>query len=259
MRKFLIKILGETNYIKLETLKKRWWPTTYDKEQSKFLDEQVKFYGQFIKQGDLCFDVGGNVGLKTNVFLKLKARVVTLEPQQNCVTILKAKYGNKATILQKGAGAQNVVQEFYVSNDSPLSSFAKDWVNEMKDSRFHGSSIERVDQIELVTLDSLITTYGKPGFIKIDVEGYEIEVLKGLSKSFGSLSFEYAVPEKRNEITACLQEMGRKFTGLVCNYAVCNESQLALKEWLPLNIMESLVLEDDFNATFAGDIYIKQL
>ncbi len=32
---------------------------------------EVHFYSSFIRQGDLCFDIGGNIGSKTEVFLAL--------------------------------------------------------------------------------------------------------------------------------------------------------------------------------------------
>jgi hypothetical protein len=50
---------------------------------------------------------------------------------------------------------------------------------------------ERTFDVETVVLDSMIATYGKPGYIKIDVEGFEYEVLKGLSQQVPLISFEY--------------------------------------------------------------------
>lgn len=112
MKNFLQLLLGKSNYTKLEQFKKNLFPTAYDKQQQLFFKEQMEFYSQLVKPNDLCFDIGGNIGFKTNVFLQLQARVVTLEPQQDCVEILKARFGRKATILQKGAGAVNEIKEF---------------------------------------------------------------------------------------------------------------------------------------------------
>ena len=258
MKKQLQKIIGNKSYAKLENFKKQFLPTDYDIEQQMFLKDQMRFYATLIKPNELCFDIGGNVGFKTNVFLQLGARVVTLEPQQACVTILKAKYGKKATILQKGAGAVNEVKDFYVSNNPAVSSFKKDWVDEFKDSRFPGSSIEAIEKIEIVTLDSLIDFYGKPDFIKIDVEGFEMEVFRGLSRSFGYLSFEYAVPEKLQDVTEILKHLQGKYSNLSCNYAICNDCVFALQAWIPLVEMLKYVQQDEyFNSTFAGDIYVK--
>ena len=257
MKKQLQKIIGNKSYAKLENLKKQFLPTAHDRDQQQFLNEQMQFYAPLIKPNELCFDIGGNVGFKTNVFLQLGARVITLEPQQACVEILEAKYGKKATILQKGAGAVNEIKEFYVSSNSALSSFTKGWVDEFKESRFAGSTVNSIEKIEIVTLDSLIDIYGKPAFIKIDVEGFELEVLKGLSRDFGSLSFEYAVPEKKANVVAALEYLQNNYEGLVCNHAVCDNNSFVLKEWIPIDTMIHYVQQVYFNSTFAGDVYVK--
>ena len=44
------------------------------REEAKYVD----FYRQFVTEGDLCFDVGANVGRRTRTFLKLKAKVVAV-------------------------------------------------------------------------------------------------------------------------------------------------------------------------------------
>lgn len=259
MKEILLKILGKKNYLKLEAFKKAVFPTAFDRQQQKFTREQLEFYRAVINRGDLCFDVGANVGFKTGVFLQLGARVVALEPQQHCVDILRAKYGAQVTILQKGAGAVNEVKDFYVSNHSALSSFDGNWVDELSKGRFAGSKVQSVERIEIVTLDSLITQFGKPQFIKIDVEGFETEVLKGLSKPFGCLSFEYAVPEKINGVVSSLELLQQKFNHLQCNYAIENNSSFALHEWLSIEQMLEFVRTIDFTNSFAGDVYVRNI
>jgi FkbM family methyltransferase len=257
MKRYIIDQLKQTKiYIKLETIKKKWFPTAYDKLQLTFIEAQLAFYRSLIKPNDLCFDVGGNMGVKTNIFLLLKARVLTLEPQRKCAHYLKNKYGKKITLLEKGVGASNEVKDFYVSNNTALSSFNQNWLAELQHGRFAGNTVHFIDRVEIITLDSLIETYGIPNFIKIDVEGYEKEVLKGLTRKFKSLSFEYTVPEKINEALACLQILKSNYRALTCNYTVCDENSFRLDNWLPIDVMIEYVKSDAFSSTFAGDIYV---
>jgi FkbM family methyltransferase len=45
----------------------------------------------------------------------------------------------------------------------------------------------------VITLDQLIAKYGRPVFCKIDVEGYDAEVVAGLSEPITALSCEFAI------------------------------------------------------------------
>ena len=60
----------------------------------------------FIARGDLCFDVGANVGNRVKIFLKMRARVVAAEPQAACAAVLREKYGANAnlTIVEVALG-----------------------------------------------------------------------------------------------------------------------------------------------------------
>ena len=76
----------------------------------------------------------------------------------------------------------------------------------------------------------MIKKYGIPNFCKIDVEGYELEVLKGLSKPIKTLSFEYTIPEFIDKDVDCneyLNSLGK----IVCNYSSADSMELAYSEW----------------------------
>jgi FkbM family methyltransferase len=259
MIKSLKKIIGSSNFSKLEQLKKAFLPTKYDKEQLKFFKEQLQFYSNFIKIDDLCFDVGGNIGEKARVFLKLGAKVVIIEPQKNCVDMLKNRFGSEAIILQKGVGAIKEIKDFYISNNSQLSSFNKNWLDDLNETRFVNSKVQMIEKIEIITLDSLINTYGVPSFIKIDVEGYELEVIKGLSKQFNLLSFEFTVPERLDALLKILDNLNQKFSNLKFNFSTMLNSSLELEEWVNFITIKSIIKDESFSRYFAGDMYVKNI
>ena len=79
----------------------------------------LKFYSRFIKKDDLCFDIGANYGRRTEIFLKLGARVVAVEPQDACMKELQKKDGsNKRVILVKKAISDNYGEEEIMISDS---------------------------------------------------------------------------------------------------------------------------------------------
>ena len=99
IKKTLKRILGDYWIFRIKNLKNKLFVKDHSKVQA-----DTTLYQTFVKPGDLCFDVGANIGNKVDIFLKLKARVVAVEPQESCYKILKYKYGNNITLVKKGLG-----------------------------------------------------------------------------------------------------------------------------------------------------------
>ncbi|MCL4857173.1 MAG: FkbM family methyltransferase, partial [Flavobacteriales bacterium] len=161
--------------------------------------KQKKLYSQFVKPGSLCFDVGANVGNRTALFLELGANVVMVEPQKECYQALEKRFPN-LPLVKKGLGEKESTEKLYVSDVSLISSFSKSHVDMMQEDRFKGANWDKTIDIEMTTLDNLIKQYGVPDFCKIDVEGYEYDVLKGLSQPVKAMSLEYIVPENKEVV-----------------------------------------------------------
>ncbi len=232
-----------------------------------FIDETAmagprqRFYGQFIKKGSLCFDVGANIGNRVKPFLQLGARVVAVEPQKECCDILYKRFGDSITIVNKGLGAKEESRDFYVSDASTISTFSNEWIAATTESkRFEGYTWSNVRQVELTTLDHLIAWYGSPDFIKIDVEGFELEVIGGLSKTVSLLSFEYGVPEFSDRVTKALCALQKIYQNqLECNYAIGENMAWHLPAWLSVEAMLEHTHTQSFLNTYAGDIYVRSV
>ncbi len=142
---------------------------------------------KLVKRGDLVFDLGSSKGDYTKVFLELGANVISIDPNPvNSEILLKRfKHNSSVNVLNVGVSNMEGKFPFYVAERKDNSSFSKLFVQE------NNIKVMKTIPIKTLTLKELIKKYGVPDFIKIDVEGYEYEVLQGISsEDFKALSFE---------------------------------------------------------------------
>ncbi len=167
-----------------------------------------RLYGQFVKPGDLAFDVGAHVGDRVGSFRRLGARVVAVEPQPALALTLKALYGRdrNVTIERVAAGRSTGTIRLRINVDNPTISSASDAFIRAADgaSGWEGQVWDKEIEVPLTTLDALIAKHGTPAFIKIDVEGFEAEALAGLTRPVAALSFEFTTIQ-RDVARACVE------------------------------------------------------
>lgn len=254
MRKETIRLARR---LELFYLARRLKLTVYRRLPRSLRDDAVSldFYSQFVGPGDLVFDVGANVGIKTKTFLGLSAEVVCVEPQEEALRELRAVFGRRrdVVIVAKALAGREGVGELHLhAEQSGLSTMSGRWRREGR----HASDREwgEPQQVETTTLDALIARYGVPAYCKIDVEGFEASVLAGLTRPIPLVSFEFHA-ELLDEARACVDRL-RQLGGFEFNCTVGKGTRMWFPEWTDGGrLLEAL--ESAGDPSLQGEIYAR--
>jgi len=218
----------------------------------------VRFYRQFLGPGDVGFDIGAHVGSRVRPWRRLGARVIAVEPQPDCLGVLRLFFGRDegVTIIGEAVGAAPGRARLALSTSTPtVSSLSPDWIESVTaDRRFARVRWDRAVEVTLTTLDELIARHGVPDFVKVDVEGFEVEVLSGLSRPVPALSFEYLPPAHEAALTAL--DLVERLGAYEYNYAPIETMRFASARWLDAAGLVRLL--DRFRPLGrSGDVYAR--
>ena len=213
-------------------------------------------YGRFLNKGDLAFDIGSHVGDRIGSFRRLLARVVALEPQPDCASVIRTIYDGDAgvTFVQSACGGRPGRLTLHVNSANPtVTTASRDFVQAADGSAgWEGQSWDQTLAVPVTTLDALIAQYDAPVFAKIDVEGFEAEVLRGLSIPLRALSFEFTTIQ-RDVALACLDRLAQ--LGRYRYDVALGETQtLKFGEWITPDDMRHFLQSVPHTAN-SGDVY----
>lgn len=169
------------------------------------IGKQRRFYQALLRPGDLAFDIGAHVGNRARAMRGAGARVVACEPQEPFATFLQRSLPRDIVLVRKAVGPAEAMAQMDVSTLHPtVSSLSTDFATQAAQAPGFGHvRWDRRQQVQMTTLDRLIAQHGLPQFVKIDVEGFEADVLAGLSQPLPLLSVEY-LPAFRDRTLAVL-------------------------------------------------------
>jgi FkbM family methyltransferase len=219
----------------------------------------ARLYRPFVPEGGLCFDIGAHVGSRTRCWRRLGARVVAVEPQRDCLAVLRALFGRDAgvALVAAAVGREPGTATLYEAlGNLTVTTLSTDWMAEVsRDPGFAGLDWRPSGAVAITTLDELIVRFGEPDFVKLDVEGHEAEALAGLGRPLRALSFEYvaASPGGADACIARLESLG------CYRYAVSpGESHRLLDGWLDAADLRRL-LADRRRVGASGDVYARRV
>jgi FkbM family methyltransferase len=221
-------------------------------------NSEVRFYSDLLtgfQKGDLVFDIGANHGCKTEVFLRLGARVVAVDPDESNEKVIEdrfLKYRIKkkpVAVVKKAVSDTNGLDTLWIYRPGAArNTLNPKWVRILEsDPKRFGKQFDFANSVtvETTTLDRLISIYGAPFFIKIDTEGHEINVLRGLSQPVPFLSFEVNLPEFRDEGLACIDLLEQLVPEGTFNYSIGDRPALVSKSWIVAEDLRKTLSKND--------------
>jgi FkbM family methyltransferase len=216
---------------------------------TKKTQKNINFYSSFLDQDNsnkLIFDIGANKGNKVKAFLKMGYRVIAVEPEKKALSTLKWRFAkNKnVTIVDQGVSDKEGTLDIHIADSrSGLNTLSDKWVNTLetgRDNRIDKKhAFKESYKVNVTTADQIFAKFGLPYFMKIDVEGYEINVLKGMSKLPPYLSFETNLPEFKEETLGCIDRLQDLSGKIMFNYSI--DDKLESAKWLTAGEIVNLI------------------
>lgn len=190
--------------------------------------KKLQMIGELVSPNDIIFDIGANVGIYSLIFSKFCKKVYAFEPVPRNIyflqRILNLNDIKNVNIIKKAVSDKNGMVPFRKGK-----SYATGSINE------EGHTI-----VPSITLDSFCQSQKiEPNFLKIDVEGAELFVLKGAKKTLSEykpiILMEIHGVNLKNKSFKLLKSFGYNYFKLI----MFDKSQ-DIKEFLILETRNSI-------------------
>lgn len=234
IRKIVLKLLKLTaRDIKIEHhfTKRKIMLNTYNHKGywyygKKSEEETIRVFEKWISKNDYVLEIGGHIGYFSTFYAHLvgnNGKVVVFEPSADNlkylyknIDLLGDNLSKIVSVVQKGAGDVSGELDFYIDPISGQNnSFVKDF-DGFKTTREKSAETTinvKVQKVPVITLDSFYekeTTF--PDFVKIDVEGFEWNVIEGFKKTIEKVKpmLMIEIQSDANKIVSYFKSIGYK-------------------------------------------------
>jgi FkbM family methyltransferase len=137
---------------------------------------EISLLNRLIKKGDVVLDIGANIGFYTKIFSKLvgkNGKVICFEPDTLNYSRLKNAIRSNANVIHKNKAIG--------SYDGKLVLYQSDELN-VDHRTYRPEKYTNSYSVDVVSIDNhLIDILDKINFIKIDIQGFEHEAIKGMN------------------------------------------------------------------------------
>jgi len=211
--KFSLKILKNIQELKgIYTVKELLKQLIAYSENKIHLLKLKNFYNNIFNKPKLIFDIGCNVGDYTKTFLKFSDFVVAVDPSTEVINQLRNSTTDfiskkKLKILNIAISNQIGEVKLYINSSRTVSSINKKWQKCALPEMFPHVHNVNTEIVKSTTLDNLVSEYGIPDYIKLDIEGGELNAFRGLNQPINILSFETTLPIFHDETIKILNKI----------------------------------------------------
>jgi FkbM family methyltransferase len=165
LRQLVLSVLPRRYHLPLRYYYRRWFHT---------LDPEFRFLTRLVGRGQTAVDVGGNLGVYTYALSKLCRRVEVFEPVSLYADLIRAFPAPNVRVHEVALSSQVGTQRLYFAREAGLVDMGRGSLSPLDPG---SDSLEtRVDTLDNFGLADV-------SFIKIDVEGHELDVLKGATET----------------------------------------------------------------------------
>jgi FkbM family methyltransferase len=178
IRKLLIKILGFNNYLAfisrifIQTFVNKWYLGEH---------KQVRFVKNLVQPGDICIDIGANLGyfsVPLSKYIGTKGKLYSVEPvasfRKHLIKNLNNFGLNNTEVLPYALGEEDHKKIQMITPE--VEGVIRHGRTEVKEISEH-SNVAFEHETELMRPQTLFGDLPKIDFIKCDVEGYELHII----------------------------------------------------------------------------------
>ncbi len=152
----------------------QWMERSLRSATGRYREVEIGLLRYLAHPDKAAFDVGAHTGVYTHALLEVSARVVAIEANPRLARGLQRLYGRRAQIVCAAASSTHGTTTLRLPRAAPPGA---DGIGTVEaENTLNGASVDEIE-VPRITLDSL--GQDAVGFIKIDVEGHEVDVLAG--------------------------------------------------------------------------------